>query len=129
MVGDPVNPAAFPVHDAELPVQLPVTLPVNAPVNVVAYTLFHTFPAVPNVYVLVVADTWFPDVMPFTPNASAPLDVIAPQLIAFAPSPSVPLDVIAPQPSVPIPDTAVPDSVIPLRLVTLDTVGDVTVDA
>ena len=29
MLGAPVNPAALPVHDPELPEQLPVTLPVK----------------------------------------------------------------------------------------------------
>jgi hypothetical protein len=100
-----------PIPDTLLPDSVIVLRAVTLS-KLVAYTLFHTpVVAAPRLYVLFVAGRWVPDVMPFVLNARAPLDVMAPH------------------PNVPIPDTLVLENVIPLRFVTLDTVGDVTVEA
>jgi len=70
MFGVPVNP------DALVAV---VALPANAPVNVTAYTFAHLpVVIVPKLYVLSVVGLCVPDVIPFAPNPSAPLEVIAP---------------------------------------------------
>lgn len=106
-----VNVSTVKVPVGVVTVKVEAPLLIEDPVKVVAYTFAHTLPTAPKLYVLFVADTCVPDVMPFAPNPSAPLDVIAPQL------------------SVPMPDTLLVDSVIVFRPVTPDTTPDDSVTA